>query len=51
MLKEEAGERKTVSTKALFDFHAKWRAMKQYLAVNIFTNMEDVVGLENMREI
>lgn len=48
MLKEEADKRKTVSTK---DFHAKWRATKQYLAVNIFTNMEDVVGLENMREI
>jgi len=42
MLKEEVGERETVSTKEM------WRAMEQYLVANIFTNMEDVVGLENM---
>jgi len=42
MLKEEVGERETVSTKEM------WRAMEQYLVANIFTNIEDVVGLENM---
>lgn len=40
--------RENVSTKEIF---AEWRAMEQYLVANIFTNMEDVVGLENMREI
>lgn len=48
MLKEEVGERETVSTKEHF---AEWRAKEQYFVANIFTNMEYVVGLENMKDI